>query len=86
MTSIYDIPTIDQFELLVNYILNVWLVSNTFFDDIEEPRCLLVLQNLAKKMGITLDVWMIIMNKAQPKWFKDEMQLNKILQGINTDL
>lgn len=80
-----DSETIIQLEIIAHYILEKWLPSKTFFDDLDEPRCLLALQSLSKKLGVSWDEWMNILHDARPKWFQDELTLSHILKDINLD-
>ena len=81
-----DMPVAEQFEIVANYILNIWLQSDTFYDDIEEPRCLLVLQSIARKLGISFKEWLELTDRAKPEWFKEDIKLGKILKDVDINL
>jgi len=80
--TIHDCTTVELFGILVEYIGDKWYASPTFLDDIDEPRCLLVLQLLAKKLGIGLKEWFEILEEYRPDWVKEDIALSQILKDI----
>ena len=80
--TIYNCETRELFGILVEYIGDKWYGSPTFFDDFDEGRCLLVLQLLAKKMGIGLKEWLDILHEYRPEWVKEDIALSQILKDI----
>lgn len=80
-----QLSTTQLFEIVAGYVLDKWLSSESFIDDIDEPRCLIALQHIAKRLGIDFEHWLELTNRAKPKWFKESIKLEQILQDVNID-
>lgn len=77
-----ECETQELFGILVEYIGKKWYASPTFLDDIDEPKCILALQELAKRLGIDFTKWLDIIHTYKPNWVKENIALSEILKDI----